>query len=540
MSFEGKSKKSEQQFESPENKFEKELSLSEIKELLKERVGIFDSLDKFSKDEFYKKEDFEDLRVTAGKLDDRFDEESYAKAGFWDKYDNFCRLGFYKKKYGLLKSKERGLLDKTAIDSSVAGKEIDVDYISGERPATEEIIVNSGVNREDVKKRIITKRYEIIDGEIVKIIKSHRTESGEVEAAGKMREKEISQLEIMNGVELVGLKDAMERSAKSKESFLRLGESMSSEEREKVTAKLNEEENQAREKIKEKEEKLAEETKIFREPLGGRLQETLEIQNSLTEAFDFVKTGESNLNKQIKDCDSFIREAQKLDLLGEVGSDVVKIFEDKKALLDAQAKEFAERRELISSKLEVLKNNEKEIETTLSRVNNIGKTKQEIAEEEKNKKKVETKTKTTEEKKDEKEEKSKKTKGGKRAEQKTVLPNKRGNKKDYIGELFEHYGGVSKEEEKAGDEEKGEIENPKVKEFSEKEIKEIVIKELKTLGVMSIKDRTMRDVITAVEAMIAKSKEPVEENKIKKEVKEWYKKSTKNISNKNKQFKPWQ
>ena len=183
-----------------------------------------------------------------------------------------------------------------------------------------------------------------MDGKIIKIVGSGRTEKGQIEAAGKMRETEISRLETVNSAELVGLKEAMERNAKSKESFLKLSESMSDEEREKVTAKLDEEENQMKEKIKEKEEKLSEETKKFHDPLEGRLQETLEIENSLMEAFDFIKAGESNLNKQIKECESFIKEAQKLDLLGGVGIDVVKIFEDKKAILDAQAKEFAEKK----------------------------------------------------------------------------------------------------------------------------------------------------------------------------------------------------
>ena len=68
------------------------------------------------------------------------------------------------------------------------------------------------------------------------------------------------------------------------------------------------------------------------------------------------------------------------------------------------------------------------------------------------------------------------------------------------------------------------------------------MKELKNLGIMSIKDRTMREQITnnvimAVEAMIAKSKKPLGEEGIEKEVGDWYRKYSKNHFKKGKQPK---
>lgn len=683
MSFEERAKKFENS-DAPEDKSEKKLSLSEIDELLKKSKKVSDNLDKFSKDDLFKKVDFYDKVEFKDKLNDEYDSVAYEKADFWKKFENFTRFGFHKERYGLLKSKERGLLDKNKINKDVSGQDIDDSKFSElEKFAIEEKLVgNIGMRRKDLDRIMVSKRYEIVDGEIVKIVESRRTDNGAKEAAGEMREEEISRLETVNGAELVGLKEAMERSAKSKESFLKLGESMSDEEREKITAKLDAEESQTKEKIKEKEERLAEETKIFREPLEGRLQEILKIQDSLTEAFDFIKTGESNLNKQIKDCESFIKESQKLDLLGGVGGDAVKIFEDKKAVLDAQIKEFAERKKLVSSKLETLKNNKKEIEATLNRLNNIGKTKQEIAEEGKDKKKDETETKSTKNKKsgtesvDTKKDKDNehddddnpneykfkkfkqfferfKEKFPVQGEQITKLfdptlslekfkeivdqintreqPPKEGiydafdyeignrgrsltvkyfengrvtvsvhfediqadksdnreeNKKTWdetrdevwglkntmgkkesqkIGKTFDElfptydYPGRKKEkkqDERTTEEERKEQNEAKVEEeieveeneevaekiFTKEEIAEITLKELKVLGIMGIKDRTMREQITgnvimAVEAMIAKSKESVEENDIKKEVKDWYKKFTKNNSKKGKQPK---
>ena len=54
MSFEERVKKFENS-DALENKSEKELSLLEIDELLKKSEKVSDNLDKFSKDEFYKK-----------------------------------------------------------------------------------------------------------------------------------------------------------------------------------------------------------------------------------------------------------------------------------------------------------------------------------------------------------------------------------------------------------------------------------------------------------------------------------------------------
>lgn len=487
MSSEEKFNKTENA-EATENKSEKEFSMSEIDELLKESEKVSSNLDKISKDEIFKNVDFEDLRTAIDKPDNQFDEIAYAEAGFGKKYNNFFRKFDYftsfslnkekyelskskdRERFGVLKSKDRGLLDKTKINENVAGKAIEIGQNNEqEKKDIEENILDvkdSEFQRETNKGFFVNEA----DGKIMKYVTSFRTEKGQIGAAGKMREMEISRLETVNGAELVGFKDSMERNAKNRESFLKLSESMSGEEKERVTSRLDEEERQTKEKIKEKEEKIYEETNKFREPLEGKLQETLEIENSLTRAFNFIKTGELNLNKQIKECESFIKEAQKLDLLGGVGGDVIKIFEDKKAVLDAQAKEFTEKKNIISSRLEVLKINKNEIEIALSRVNNIGKTKKEIAEGEERKRTQEILDSMTREerikilskinsemaemfpkgreKKEKTWDETRDEVWGLNNEQEIASLNKSGGKKIDIGKLFEHYNDVSEESEK--------------------------------------------------------------------------------------------
>lgn len=585
--------------EVPENKAEKEFSMSEIDELLKESEKVSANLDKFSKDEIFKEVDFEDLRMATDKPDNRFDEVAYTEAGFGKKYNDFFRKFDYftsfslnKEKYelsklkdreksGILKSKDRGLLDKTKINENVVGKAFEIGQNNKqEKKYLEENILNV---KDDESQRETFKTFYInnADGKIAKYVSSFRTEKGQMEAVNKMCATEIDRLDT-DGAKLVGFKDALERNAKSKESFLKLSESMSNEDKEKVTSKLDEEEGQTKDKIKEKEEKLYEKTNKFREPLERRLQETLEIQDSLTEAFDFIKTGESNLNKQIKECESRIKEAQKLDLLGNVGADVLKIFENEKAELDMRAKELTEKKNIISSRLEVLKINKKETETALDRMNNIGKTKKEI---EQGKKETEREgkdkeTKPTENKKNGTEsvdtEKDKdgehnneyssektftkeemeiiKGCGYKLAKAAEVILKKDGKTSFTDEEIqivrdggyylmkaieamhFEESTEEKKEDERIEIEEIGEASE---KVFTHKEIEEIAMKELKSLGIMGIGDRTMREQVTvnvvmAVEAMITKSKKTLKEEEIKKEVGDWYRKYSKNYFKKGK------
>ena len=554
MRFEEKGKKAEQTG-SQENKTEKEFSLSEIDELLKEKSGIFDSLDKFSKDEIFKKENFEDLRVAVDKPDDKFDEEAYAKAGFWKKFENFTRFGFQKDRYNLIKSKYGELLDKTKIDEDITGRGIEIRQNNKqEREYLEKNVIDvRGDFKKDNLERMTAKSFELVDGKIIKYVASSRTEKGQEDAAGKKREAEISRLETVNGAELGGLKESMEKNSKVRGNMSKTMELMSKEEKENVMAKLNEEDNYRKEKIQEKEYKIAEESKIFREPLEGRLNEMLGVENDLTEAFDYIKTNESDLNKKIKAYEAFIKEANKLDFLDGVGGDLVKNAEDAKAVADGKIKEFTEMKAIVSSKLEVLKNNKKEIEATLTRVNNIGKTEKEIAEEEKNKKKVEAKSDNVEEGEEDEREKNTAHKGENKETWDEVrdkawgLTGTKGKSKSQkagnFDELFPDYDypvreKVNAEDEgKKGhrkDEEEIEVDENKKKEkiITDEDLRKFVEEFLNDLGLVMNRENKLivlnlrEDAYSIAEKFYNEQilSGSFKEEDIKKKIKDWYKK----------------
>ena len=68
------------------------------------------------------------------------------------------------------------------------------------------------------------KSFELVDGKIIKYVASGRTEKGQEDAAGKKREAEISRLETVNGAELVGLKESMEKNSKIRENLPKMME----------------------------------------------------------------------------------------------------------------------------------------------------------------------------------------------------------------------------------------------------------------------------------------------------------------------------
>lgn len=534
MNNESGNKKAEQ-IKTPENNQENEFSIDNINDILKEKTDVYDNLNKFSKDNIFKGYDLRGNIEVRDKAEDKYDSGAYAKASLGKKFASFVMP---KKFLGVVKTENRGLVDKNTIEDYVEGRvfrlgDKDKDVYKHEE---EKVAKKFNWTEEESKGRVVTKTYEFTNGKIEKIIKSSRTEEGMIDFAGKMRENMISTIDRKLGNDLVGLKESVVKNKQTKENMLKINGFMPEEEKQALADKLDKEGASKEERIKEKEETIAEELKIFKEPLESRMKETSEMENNLSKALNFIKTNESNLNKNIKECEAFIKEAQKLSLSDEMRDDIVKTAEAQRVVLNAQAKEFADKKALVSSKMEIIKNNKKDIEATLNRINNIGKTKDEIAKEKKNEKKEETETKPIEKK-----AQSETVEGAKKEEVQQTDEN--GGKEIDISEILNRLGDFSgKKKESYVEEEKKEEEKKEV--FNDKEIEDIVMKELKVVGFMNNKEIVekrksglIKHLIGAVKNEIIKSEEEITEDFIKSEVDDWYKKLTKNLSKSVKQSK---
>lgn len=510
--------------ESSESKKEKEIDIEDINKTLNIEEGILDSLNKYSKDEIFKDVDFKDnLKFRGvGVVDEKFDEIAYGKATLEQKILNFATLGLAKKDIGLIKSKERGLLNKDIFNKEMEGKEIEIGQNQEERSGLEKIIgsMRKELNPEDLGKRQITKRFEFVDGEIIKIVQASRTEQGMVDAAGKLRDEKIGNLEKSAGAELIKEKEGLEKHYSTKEKVAEMTKYLSLEAKEEINKKISQEEADTQERIKEKETNLNSELDVFRIPFQERLDKTSELVDNFSSMLKDTKEAENKYNNQLKNINMDIQQAQKSGLLEESKKEVVKELESKKMEFEEKAKEFGERKNIIEAKLRHLKINKMELEDVVNRLNDIGKTKKEITEEKVTKEEFAQKKekKITEPTgKEEKKETMEKDKGTEFAEDWSFMEGQKisKEKKEAESELKTY------SDEDTG---KEEVLKTTEKTFTEKEIESIVETHLKIIGLSKIKDKKIQDQITKnaignVKKMIAKSEEPMTEIYIRKETK---------------------
>lgn len=544
---------------------EKEINIEDIDKDIDTEEGILDSLNKYSKDEIFKDVDFKNtLKFKGvGVVDEKFDEIAYGKATLQEKILNFATLGLAKKDIGLMKSKERGLLNKDILNKEIEGKDIEIGQNKEERSATEKLIASfhKELSPEDLEKRQIVKKFEVVDGEIIKIVQASRTEQGMIDAAGKLLNDKIGNLEKGSGADLIKEKEILEKHYSTKEKITEMTKYLGSAEKEEINKKISREETETQERIKEKEENLKSELDIFRVPFQERLDKTSELVDNFSGMLRDTKEAESKYNSQLKNISLMIGQAEKSGLLEESKKEVIEKLKEKKTEFEEKAKEFGARKSIIEAKLGQLKINKTELEKAVNKINGIGKTKKEIMEE-----------KTAKEEVTQKEEKGSKEENPEVSKKIDLLPEDAKklfknlpiesrrilisdesfleNDIETITALYDHLLGKDTKrfgpglknkqikdaieeitEERLSDIELSregkkieEFENTTKKIFTEKEIENIVETHLKIIGLPKIKDKKIQEQITKnaignVKKMIAKSEEPMTEIYIRKETK---------------------
>lgn len=393
MNFEQENKKSEQ-VNNQEQRFE-ELSVEKVEEYIADNEQSLKGINQFAKEDLFDGKNFSGEFFAEAKLDDKHDWVAYEKSGFWKKFDDFT--GFSKsfslhkksniKNADLIKTKA-GTLDKTIIDERLNGQFLPIDESvdKEERKDMEEKFSKElKIDQTDIKERFIDKVYVAIDGKVVKYITSRRTEKGELEAARKMLDEKIKQLEDVDGTELVRQKELFSKQVKGMNDSADVLNLMRPEARKETEEKMANEKKLAEERIAEKNAELEEKLNVFKNPFREKLDKVLIMENNLSQMLNSTKSDEAEVNNKIKEYGAAIKNAQKLNLFGDEQNNIIKDLEEQKNELEMKAKEITNRKTIISSRLDQLKNNKKETEAILKRINKIGKTKEEIAEEEKNK-----------------------------------------------------------------------------------------------------------------------------------------------------------
>jgi len=504
------------------------LSRVDIDRLLKENIDIYNNINSFYKTGVFKEIDFQDKRVAADKLKDEFDESSYVKAGFWQKFENFTRFGLRKESHGLLKSKERGLLDKSEIDEDIIGKDIEIAKDNKkEREYVEKNIIDvQGDFKKEKSDRIITKRYEKIDGEIVKIVESKRNETGQIEAAVKLKDEKIKEADVL-GADLVKSKEQFKKHLNDKDKLESL-KYLSVEGKEDLRKKMAEEQSDLDSLIKDKEQELEDKLSVFKEPLEERMNQTGDLLNKVSGAFEFAKKEETETSKKLKEIDSEIKLIEQSGILEGSKNQIIESLKAGRNEMATNLNEIILRKKELDNRLSILKINKQDLDKELSKINKIGKTKEEIEEEEKIKN--ESKKGKKEDYEDEKKEANKKPQTSDFAEDWSFMAEKKKHENH-----SEKYAKADDEEKTESGDSGEEILNEPEETFTEEEIKKIVMKNLNIAGFMNNKKIAekkglIKHLIGAVKNESEKHPKKVTEKYIKDEIVDWYKRLTRNLN----------
>lgn len=270
-----------------------------------------------------------------------------------------------------------GLVDKRKLKEEPAGEKYDLMRWNGE---LEEVAKNFDLDPAEINPQDFSKTY--IEGKrgkgAEKIILKQKTEQEADKTASDIIEKQLKNLEIQDGTELVKQKQGLEEFKKDKKQY---EDVLPPESREK----LDREEVDRREIIDEKEEALDDELNIFRKPLKEHREDITYnlsrfslLLEDLTEQEKAYQSETTKLQKAI----TGIKGSKELSK--SLGDDV-KEWEEQKTQTEANLKDLKERREALNLRITELKKNQTEVDAALDRINSIGKTKAEKAEEEKQK-----------------------------------------------------------------------------------------------------------------------------------------------------------
>lgn len=217
-------------------------------------------------------------------------------------------------------------------------------------------------------------RKEYIVGEdgAKKIIIREKIAEEADKIAGNIFAKRLKDLEIADGADLVKQKQGLEEFKKLKEQNKDILDE------ENIQMKLNEEEIARQGMIEEKQEALNSNLEIFRSPL-------LEQQKGLAQALEGLSSlskeiigQEKTYETEIKGLQDKIRRIKGAKPLAEVLGDEIKEWEEQKAQAEVNSKDFKEKKEALNKRIIELKKNQAEVDATLTKINNIGKTKEEL------------------------------------------------------------------------------------------------------------------------------------------------------------------
>lgn len=211
------------------------------------------------------------------------------------------------------------------------------------------------------------------------VLTRSRTSQEAIAAARKIFDDKLTAMETGPAKKLVEDKTALAKHLKSKGKAQTLMEAMSPDKKADLAEKMADEEREMDERIKDQQESLNDQVAEYREPFLNRREQLTGLIKESTAVFESLKTEEKSHSDKIRKLDSMIRQAEGLNLLGESQKEMVADFKDQQAQAKADQEALAQRKEEMKSRLDILKQDLKETDVYLKRLDKLGKTAEEEA-----------------------------------------------------------------------------------------------------------------------------------------------------------------
>ncbi|OIP81365.1 MAG: hypothetical protein AUK20_00470 [Parcubacteria group bacterium CG2_30_45_37] len=205
-----------------------------------------------------------------------------------------------------------------------------------------------------------------------KTVFREKTDQEADQVASEIFERHLKGLETETGGDLIKQKDRTEAMQKEIEKY-------KDDLDEKDIIKLGAEKSSLEDLKNEKQEKLNSDLELIRSPLETHQEELAGNLENLLALSKEATAQDETYKKEIKNLNDKITRIKGSKVIKDFLGDEITEWEEQKAQLEANKKAFAEKRQALETRITGVKNAKAEIDKTLARINNIGKTKEELS-----------------------------------------------------------------------------------------------------------------------------------------------------------------
>lgn len=300
----------------------------------------------------------------------KYDADAFELAGIGlvarDTIKRVLTLGFAGSKH-ILKGYDGKLVDTRKLEENAHSPQ-DLRYSS----ELEDAIKKFGLDpKQSHSWQDFSKEYVKGEKDAEKIITRRKTMAEADKLAGKIFSEQLNDLEKNTGAELIKQKQALEEFQKEKDQHQSILDEAS-------LAKLENEAVTRQELISENQKNLNSNLNIIRSPILNQRENLAQALESFSSLLKETDGQEKIYLSEIKGLQEKITKISGSKQLKEVLGDEIREWEQEKKQAQANLEDFKKTKDTLNKRVMELKKSQTEIDAALAKINNIGKTKEEL------------------------------------------------------------------------------------------------------------------------------------------------------------------